>query len=377
MTRILLQDTSDPPTGDHSGIPERFRLSTYQYPLPPELIAQEPAAARDESRLLAVHRESGILESHVFRELPTLLKPSDLLVFNETRVIPASLKCRKPSGGQVELLVLDPAAATSRSRPDEPAVRTCMARSSKPLKPGSVVYVEKDQELVVVQVLESGRVLMRFPVPEAHLLDFLDRYGAPPLPPYIKPPGRDHSRDRLRYQTVYARTPGSVAAPTAGLHFTKELIRDLESIGIGCARIVLHVGPGTFSPVRGEDLRLHKMESEFYEIPIAAEQEIRHAQEEGRRVIAVGTTAARALESATDDKGRVRAGKGQSDLFIVPGYRFRVIQGMITNFHLPGSTLMMLVCALAGTDLIRRAYEKAISERFRFYSYGDASLIID
>ncbi len=176
---------------------------------------------------------------------------------------------------------------------------------------------------------------------------------------------------------MYARTPGSVAAPTAGLHFTEELIGELTHAGINSARIVLHVGPGTFSPVRHEDLRLHKMESEFYEISPEAAQQIARAREEGRRVIAVGTTAACALESASDESGSLQPGRGFSDLFIVPGYRFRAIRGIITNFHLPGSTLMMLVCALAGTALIRRAYEKAILERFRFYSYGDACLIID
>ena len=377
MNRMFHPSNQDRSLSADTDIPEQYRLSTYQYPLPPDLIAQEPAEARDQSKLLVVHKRSGILDAHVFRELPTLLNPSDVLVFNETRVIPASLRGRKPSGGQVELLVLDPASASRRVEPDEPAIRTCMARASKPLKPGSSIHVAHGEELTVVKLMESGRALIRFPVPEADLLAFLERYGAPPLPPYIRPAARDLARDRVRYQTVYANKPGSVAAPTAGLHFTGELMGNLERAGIESHRIVLHVGPGTFSPVRDEDLRKHKMESEYYEIPDSVAQHLCEAREEGRRIIAVGTTAARALESATDPEGLIQSGHGFSELFIVPGYRFRAIHGIITNFHLPGSTLMMLVCALAGTDLIRCAYDKAILERFRFYSYGDACLIID
>jgi S-adenosylmethionine:tRNA ribosyltransferase-isomerase len=377
MTQIFSRDNLGSPVPVDPDIPEPFRLSTYQYHLPPELIAQEPAAVRDESRLLVVRRKTGHLQSHVFQDLPKLLNPSDFLVFNETRVIPVSLIGRKPSGGQVELLVLDPANAGRHVEPAEPATRTCMARASKPLKPGAEIHLENGLTLLVEQVKGSGRALIRFPVLEAELLEFLERHGAPPLPPYIRASGRDAARDLVRYQTVYAREPGSVAAPTAGLHFTESLMADLESAGIGSARIVLHVGPGTFSPVRHEDLRLHRMESEFFEISAPVAQRIGHARDQGRRIIAVGTTAARALESTADQEGRVHPGQGFSDLFIVPGYRFRAIQGIVTNFHLPGSTLMMLVCALAGTDLIRRAYEKAVLERFRFYSYGDACLIID
>lgn len=377
MTRISSHNGPESSLTVESDIPEHFRLSTYQFHLPPDLIAQAPSSERDESRLLVVKRQTGQLASHVFRDLPSLLSPSDFLVFNETRVVPVSLKCRKESGGQVELLVLDPANASRHAEPEEPATRTCMTRASKPLKPGSVICLENGPELSVEKVLDAGRALIRFPVPEKEVLDFLETHGAPPLPPYIRASGRDSARDRVRYQTVYARKPGSVAAPTAGLHFTDTLMKALDAAGIGSARIVLHVGPGTFSPVRHEDLRLHSMESEFFEIPEAVAQSINQAREEGRRIIAVGTTASRALETAADTDGRVRAGTGFSDLFIVPGYRFRAIRGMITNFHLPGSTLMMLVCALAGTDLIRQAYEKAILERFRFYSYGDACLIID
>jgi S-adenosylmethionine:tRNA ribosyltransferase-isomerase len=377
MTQIFSHNNLDSPVPVDLEIPEPFRLSTYQYHLPPELVAQEPTAVRDKSRLLVVKKKTGHLECRVFQDLPDLLNPSDFLVFNETRVIPVSLTCRKPSGGQVELLVLDPANAGRHVEPAEPATRTCMTRASKPLKPGTEIHLENGPTLLVEQVLGSGRALIRFPVPEAHLLKFLERHGAPPLPPYIGASGRDVGRDLVRYQTVYAREPGSVAAPTAGLHFTESLMADLESAGIGSARIVLHVGPGTFSPVRHEDIRLHRMESEFFEISDPVADRIAQARDEGRRIIAVGTTAARALESASDDEGRVHPGQGFSDLFIVPGYRFRAIQGIVTNFHLPGSTLMMLVCALAGTKLIRRAYEKAILERFRFYSYGDACLIID
>ena len=362
---------------DDRDIPEEFRLSTYQYTLPPDCIAQEPAAVRDQSRLMAIHRNSGAIGRHSFHDLPSLLRPTDLLVMNESRVIPAAIRCTKPTGGRVELLVMEPAAQASSDRSVQSTIRPCLVRSSKPLAAGSTLTVENGPQLIVERMLAPGRATIRFPVVEARFLEFLDKYGLPPLPPYIKTQGRDHERDKSRYQTVYARTPGSIAAPTAGLHFTEELLRQIEEMGIECVRIVLHVGPGTFMPVREEDIRLHEMQSEFYDIPEETAYKVRQAKRDNRRIIAVGTTTVRTLESAVLEPGSLRSGPGRSALFIYPGYRFRLIDGMITNFHLPGSTLLMLVAAFGGIDLVLSAYREAVDGRFRFYSYGDACIIID
>ncbi|MBI5571062.1 MAG: tRNA preQ1(34) S-adenosylmethionine ribosyltransferase-isomerase QueA [Desulfomonile tiedjei] len=372
---ILLQPGKTERAGDRS-IPDAFRLATYRYDLPPELIAQEPAAVRDQSRLLAIRRASGSIERYAFHDLPSLLRPSDLLVMNETRVVPAALTCKKPTGGRVDLLVMEPVAGIFSEASTEPVLRTCLVRSSKRLVPGAVLAVEDGPLLRVECVTAPGRAIVRFPVEEAHFLEFLDAYGLPPLPPYIRHEGRDAAEGRSRYQTVYARTPGSIAAPTAGLHFTEELLEHIEEKGIECVRIVLHVGPGTFIPVRQEDIRLHSMQPEFYEIPEIAAEKIPQAKRDNRRIIAVGTTTVRTLESAALASGSLKAGTGKTDLFIYPGYPFRVIDGLVTNFHLPGSTLLMLVAALGGTDLVLRAYQEAVKSRFRFYSYGDACIII-
>jgi S-adenosylmethionine:tRNA ribosyltransferase-isomerase len=326
---------------------------------------------------MVIRRGSGEIEHRHFRDLPSLLLPSDLLVLNETRVIPAALSGSKATGGRVEMLVLDPARAPETSHAQDQAVRTCMVNASKPVRAGMRITLDTGAELVAVEALDAGRCVFRFPVPEAEVLDFLRSHGTPPLPPYIKPEGRSVARDRERYQTVYAKIPGSVAAPTAGLHFTDGLLTTLAEQGIETARILLHVGPGTFTPVREEDIRCHKMEPEFYEISGESAQIINKAYQEGRRIIAVGTTAVRALEAAATQDGIVAAGRGKTDLFILPGYAFKVVRGMITNFHLPGSTLLMLVCALGGADLMLGAYDEAVRSRYRFYSYGDASLIID
>jgi len=358
------------------GVPDAFRLSTYHYHLPPELIAQEPAAIRDQSRLLAIHRGSGKIERYAFHDLPSLLRPTDLLVMNETRVVPAAFRCKKPTGGRVELLVMEPVAEAGSEAAPQPARRACLVRSSKPLVPGTPLALENGPLLQTECVTAPGRAIIRFPVEEGRFLEFLDAYGLPPLPPYIKPEGRDRAGDRSRYQTVYARTPGSIAAPTAGLHFTEELLHQISEKGIECVRILLHVGPGTFIPVRQEDIRLHSMQPEFYEIPETAAERVWKAKRDNRRIIAVGTTSVRTLESAVLASGALRAGSGTTDLFIYPGYPFQVIDGLITNFHLPGSTLLMLVAALGGTDLVLRAYHEAVKSRFRFYSYGDACIII-
>jgi S-adenosylmethionine:tRNA ribosyltransferase-isomerase len=244
------------------------------------------------------------------------------------------------------------------------------------LRAGATIAIEGGPELLVEKTLGRGRILIRFPVDEDGMLTFLDRHGTAPLPPYIKPGDKDHSFHRERYQTVYSRVSGSVAAPTAGLHFTEQVLEELKRTGIEITRIVLHVGPGTFTPVREEDVRRHEMESEFYEISEEAANVLQAALEDGRRIIAVGTTTVRTLESAISPEGRFQPGRGRTDLFILPGYRFRAVHGLITNFHLPGSTLLMLVCAFAGKERVLDAYKTAVGERYRFYSYGDACLIL-
>lgn len=378
MTRPPLQTACSPSgTRKLEEVPEIFRLATYQYDLPDELIAQEPSRARDQSRLLVLDRNSGRVEHKLFHNLPSLLRPSDLLVLNETRVIPASLVAHKSSGGRVEILVLDPAGHANGQDTAHRAVRVCMVKSSKPLRRGTGVTLGSGPELVIEEIIAPGRVAIRFPVANAEFLSFLDEYGRPPLPPYIKNSHRDMNRDRSRYQTVYAAVPGSVAAPTAGLHFSEPLLGQLSACGIEMARVVLHVGPGTFLPVRHEDIRLHEMESETYEISKETAGKINAARKDARRIIAVGTTTVRALESSTTATGIMEAGRRSTNLFIVPGHKFRVVRGLITNFHLPGSTLLMLACAFAGTEKILATYRNAVENNFRFYSYGDACLIID
>lgn len=360
-----------------SPVPLQFRRSSYVYDLPAELIAQAPAGSRDESRLMVIRPGSREIEHRQFRDLPALLRPSDLLVLNETRVIPAALCGRKATGGRVDLLVLDPAELGQGRNLQDAALRTCMVNASKPMRAGMRVTLDSGPELIAEEARESGRCVFRFPVKEDEVLEFLRLHGTPPLPPYIKAESRSIPRDQERYQTVYARIPGSVAAPTAGLHFTDDLMATLAARGIEIVRILLHVGPGTFTPVREEDVRNHRMESEFYEISPESAQVLNEAQCKGRRIIAVGTTTVRTLEAAATQEGMVPAGQGRTDLFILPGYAFKVVHGLITNFHLPGSTLLMLVSALGGTDLMLSAYREAVRARYRFYSYGDASLIID
>lgn len=364
-------------TDQEESIPASCRLSSYDYELPTELIAQEPTSHRDQSRLMVIHRKTGEIGHYVFRDLPGLLSPSDLLVINETRVAPAALRGRKESGGRVELLVLDPGQTAHEAASATSTVRTCLVRSSKPLRKGTVFLVDGGPALTVEETVSAGRVKIRFPVREQDFPAWLDEFGLPPLPPYIKSENRDVQRDKSRYQTVYATTFGSVAAPTAGLHFTEELLRELANRGIGVARVVLHVGPGTFTPVRNEDIRLHRMEAEFFDIPEQNAQLVNAARIENRSIVAVGTTTVRALESAATQEGLLKAGAGRTELFITPGYPFRVVRGLLTNFHLPCSTLIMLVCAFAGRDLVLRAYANAVAEKYRFYSYGDACLIVD
>ena len=358
-------------------IPPEYRLETYNYALPPKLIAQEPLPCRDDSRLMVLRRGTGRIDHHRFVDLPLLLEPSDLIVINETRVVPALLIGQKKTGGRVELLVLDPAEEIARKDRNAGALRECMVRSSKPLRPGVEIEISGGALVAAEETIAPGRVIIRFPVLERDLLGFLYSHGHSPLPPYIKPESRKEDRDRARYQTVYATTPGSVAAPTAGLHFTGRSLDTLGIRGIEIVPVLLHVGPGTFTPVREEDIRRHRLEHEFFSIPEESAAHISRALADKRRVIAIGTTTVRALESAADDSGAVAAISGRSSLFIQPGYRFKVVSGLLTNFHLPRSTLLMLVCTFGGTEAVLTAYREAISNRYRFYSYGDACLIVD
>jgi S-adenosylmethionine:tRNA ribosyltransferase-isomerase len=375
---------------DTNGAPAEFRLSAYSYSLPDGLIAHAPAAKRDHSRLLVLKKSTASISHRSFFELPEILEPGDLLVVNETKVVPAALSGRKASGGKVELLVLNPARQAVDS---ETAARACLAKSSKWLKPGTIIVLDKPRasangggadlasscraEVQVVENIGNGRVVIDFRVPDDSFFDFLQEFGRPPLPPYIKNAQRDLHKDRERYQTVYSTTPGSVAAPTAGLHFTERLIGELKDKDIDIAKIVLHVGPGTFIPVRTDDIRDHRMEPEFYDIPKAAADQINTAVKSGHRIIAVGTTSFRALESATGTDGLVEERRASTDLFVYPGYKPKLIRALVTNFHLPESTLFMLVCALGGTDFMKKAYAEAINLKYFFYSYGDACLILE
>jgi S-adenosylmethionine:tRNA ribosyltransferase-isomerase len=335
-----------------------MRVADFDFDLPSELIAQFPPAVRGGSRLLHVEA-GGALHDRLFSQLPTLLRPDDLLVMNDTRVIKARLFGSKDSGGKVELLV---------ERVTDEFEALAFIRASHAPKPGSRIHLSED---VIIDVLErqDDLTLLRFPQP---VLAVLDRLGRLPLPPYIEhTPTAD---DEARYQTVYANEPGAVAAPTAGLHFDAAMLDTLQAQGIRTARVTLHVGAGTFQPVRVDDIAEHTMHSERYTIPQATVDAIAETRARGGRVVAVGTTSLRALEAAAQ-RGALHAGSDETDIFITPGYRFQVLDALITNFHLPKSTLLMLVSAFAGTGSIRAAYAHAIAERYRFFSYGDAMLL--
>jgi len=334
--------------------------SDFDYALPPELIAQAPARTRSASRLLDV--DGATLHDRRFADLPSLLRPGDLAVFNDTRVIHARAFGRKPSGGRVEMLV-------ERLVGDDAA--WAQLRASHLPKPGGRVDFAGGAH-AIVEVREDRFFLLRFHGAGA-LLDWLERHGDVPLPPYITRPG--DADDATRYQTVYARAPGAVAAPTAGLHFDEAVLAALAARGVGSAYVTLHVGAGTFQPVTATDLSQHRMHSERYAVPDATAQAIATTHARGGRVLAVGTTTLRALESAADASGGIRTGAAETALFITPGYRFRAVDLLLTNFHLPRSTLLMLVSAFAGLATIRAAYAHAIAERYRFFSYGDAMLL--
>jgi len=338
-----------------------MRLDQFDFDLPPELIAQHPPQQRGQSRLLYLNGNDGALGDFVFQDLSALLAPGDLLVLNDTRVVKARLLGDKATGGKVELLVervLDSNRALA------------LLHASHAPRPGAVLTISGT---IAARVLErrGDLYLLEFDG-QATVFEVLERVGSVPLPPYITRP--TELGDATRYQTVYASTPGAVAAPTAGLHFDRAQLDALQTLGVELAFLTLHVGAGTFQPVRVSDIDEHRMHSELYQLPEATVQALARARTRGGRIVAVGTTTLRALEAAAC-AGMLRSGGGETNIFIRPGFRFQVVDRLITNFHLPRSTLLMLVCAFAGSDNTLRAYRHAIRERYRFFSYGDAMLI--
>jgi S-adenosylmethionine:tRNA ribosyltransferase-isomerase len=341
-----------------------MKLSDFDYDLPEELVAQEPVTPRDASRLLALPA-AGPPEHRRFAELPALLAPGDLVVMNDTKVIPARLVGTKASGGKVELLLCEPLEGGLGRR------WRALGQASKPIRAGAALSFD-GLEAEVEQAEGSGFYVVRLDREGAALEAALARAGRIPLPPYIRRAASEADRDR--YQTVWARAPGSAAAPTAGLHFTDGLLAALDARGVRRTAVTLHVGPGTFLPVRGDDVERHVMHAERYEVPAHAAAEVAACRARGGRVVAIGTTTVRTLESAWDG-ARVAPGAGRTALFIRPGHAFRAVDLLVTNFHLPRSTLLMLVCAFGGTARVLAAYRAAVSERYRFFSYGDAMLL--
>jgi len=338
-----------------------MKVSDFNFELPEHLIAQEPLAERSSSRLLHLQRSPARLSDRLFSELATLLEPGDLLVFNNTRVIPARLYAKKPSGGRVEVMI---------ERLTGPRTARVQLRVNRKPAPGTELLIG---EAVRLRLLEREGEFWKIEIDAGpDWPELLDEAGHMPLPPYIQ--REDNSQDRHRYQTVYADVPGAVAAPTAGLHFDERVLTELDQRGIQRGHCTLHVGAGTFQPVRVDDIKDHEMHAEWLQVDQQLVDQIERTKADGRRVIAVGTTAVRSLETAAAD-GTLAPYTGDSRLFIYPGFEFKVVDGLITNFHLPGSTLMMLVSALAGRDRIMAAYQHAIDQEYRFFSYGDSMFI--
>ena len=349
-----------------------FDIEDYNYELPPALIAQVPVSRRDHSRLLVVDRSRKSFSDSYFFDLPTLLRPGDLLVVNDTEVVPAKLFGRKESGGRVEILVLEHPASTGEGS----TTRSCMLKSSRQPRRGGHLFFNSGVSGQIEEVLDEGLVRITFTGNQS-IDSLLEEKGYMPLPHYIKRPKEsDCSRlDRERYQTVFSKSKGAVAAPTAGLHFTGDLIEKLRQAGISIVPLTLHVGYGTFRPVRTGDIREHNLGEEFYHIGPETAEAIKRTRKKGGRAVAVGTTVVRALETAAGPAGSILPGEGKTDLLVTPGDSFNVVDALITNFHLPKSSLLFLVSAFAGLELIRKAYGLAIENGYRFYSYGDAMLI--
>jgi len=350
-----------------------FSLTDYSYELPEGQIAQKPADQRDQSRLLRLDRGTGNFSHHKFQDIYDFLRPSDLLVINNTKVIPARLRGKKDTGGKVELLISD--YGEDSGLPVREREMTCLIKTSKNPKPGSMLFFEEGLSAEII-TYRDGISSVKFSCP-GDFEETLYRIGEVPLPPYIKRDRDDDAPcdDRAAYQTVYASQKGAVAAPTAGLHFSESLLEKIRSKGVKAVAITLHVGYGTFLPVRVSDIREHRIHAEWYSVSETAADAINRTKAEGGRVVAVGTTSVRTLEYASDSVGKIRSGSGKCDLFIYPGYSFKITDAMITNFHLPESTLLMLVSAFAGRENLLKAYKEAVSEGYRFYSYGDAMFI--
>ena len=340
-----------------------MKTHDFYFDLPEELIAQDPLEDRSSSRLLVLDKETGETSHHIFKEVINYLNPGDCLVLNNTKVIPARLIGHKEdTGAAIEVLLL---------KRKENDIWETLVKPGKKCKPGTkIVFGEGLLHATVLETVEDGNRLIRF-FYEGIFEEILDKLGEMPLPPYIT----HKLQDKNRYQTVYAKYEGSAAAPTAGLHFTKELLKQIEEKGIDIAYVTLHVGLGTFRPVKVDNILEHHMHSEFYQVTKEAADKINKAKKEGHRVICVGTTSCRTVESAADENGMVKEGCDNTEIFIYPGYKFKCIDALITNFHLPESTLLMLVSALAGKEKIMHAYEVAVQERYRFFSFGDAMFI--
>ncbi len=343
---------------------EQLLKKDFYFDLPEELIAQDPLEDRSSSRLLHLDKNTGAVDHHIFKEVTDFLKPGDCLVLNNTKVIPARLLGeRVGTGAHVELLLL---------KRRENDIWETLVRPGKKCKPGTCLsFGEGILTAEILETVEEGNRLVQFHY-EGIWEEVLDRLGEMPLPPYIT----HKLQDKNRYQTVYAKYEGSAAAPTAGLHFTQELLKSIEEMGVTIAPVTLHVGLGTFRPVKEDDVLKHHMHSEYYEVTPESAEKINNTKKAGGRVICVGTTSCRTIESAADENGIVHAGSDNTEIFIYPGYRFKVLDGLITNFHLPESTLVMLVSALAGRDNVLAAYEEAIKLRYRFFSFGDAMIVI-
>lgn len=348
-------------------LPQGMRLDDFDYFLPPELIAQYPADRRDASRMMVVERATATLKDAFFGDIGCYLRPGDVLVVNDTKVIPARILGHKAeSGGQVEVFLVE-------REPGDDEVWKCLCRASKRPHAGSFLILGEQLRAEVLEETDGALLRLRFTC-NGDFPAILEKVGHIPLPPYIR--RADMPSDRERYQTVFARHAGAVAAPTAGLHFTEDVLEKLKVLGVDVAPLTLHVGLGTFLPVRSDDIREHRMHGELFYIPEVTAQKVRLARSEGRRVVAVGTTVVRALETSALEQGAVTGGGGVSRLFITPGFRFRTVDALLTNFHLPKSTLLMLVAAFAGRELILEAYRRACAECYRFYSYGDCMLIV-
>lgn len=344
---------------------KELKKSDFYFDLPQELIAQDPIKDRSASRLLMLNKETGAVEHHIFHEITEYLCPGDCLVLNDTKVIPARLMgVREDTGASVEVLLL---------KRKENDMWETLVKPGKKARPGMrLAFGDGLLHAEVLEILEEGNRLIRFAY-EGIFEEVLDKLGEMPLPPYIT----HKLEDKKRYQTVYARYEGSAAAPTAGLHFTRQLLDEIEKKGVRIAYVTLHVGLGTFRPVKTDNILEHHMHSEYYQITKEAADQINAAKESGHRVICVGTTSCRTIESAADENGKLRECCGNTQIFIYPGYRFKVLDALITNFHLPESTLVMLVSALAGREKVLHAYEEAVRERYRFFSFGDAMFVTD